>query len=681
MVVFSGKEFEKASSDALAFIKRQLDVNNFKYQLTFAEEYADTYEGDIMWGYVTGLSSDEDQVFAKYISPTKYYDYSYKGKVIGNARNLTDYSDYAVNVYVIRDAAYKVITCPIKADGTWESVMTYRESYTVKDKDEEGKETETTHTETVTYPLDISVGEGIKEFRLAKGLKGHWEKISSTEEVTIERYVYEADTEISAEDGGYGYSYFSYFTMRLYSYSDAEYINDICKIWNCGGGKYLWYTNKVATGHKIGKVMQQVWREGAVAYDAVGIAGSIMNLQKGRLPASFLIPTDDPQYNKDGSNALGAYGYMLNSRTWAYDVGLALLVFTTSGDYDICVEMLKRMKYEQNDDGSFNFSYDIYIGQLFDGYVRTGAMGWLVWGACYYTLESGDRRFINMIKKAGDWLVSKQVTDTDDPRYGLMTGGYGSYDMEDYSYSDEEIEWCSVEHQCSALQALEGCSLVLKSKKYKEAAELVRDSLFLKCYDRENGRFFQGINGGVPDKAWALDCTTWAGTLIFSVVNSDTAKECLKTAKEVYLTKGKGIVQSTKKDYYNTAYSGDETYSGFKPYSDRTADYKGAPDIVWTEGTLGYALLAYVLGEMDEAEKYVAECIKLQNCNGSTGGVIYTTATYGMLPWEFHVWESVVSSSWLYLIINNPDVLFPRTLRQVYYMARITNIHDERPTE
>ena len=265
MAVFEGKAYEKASSDALAFIKRQLDVNNFKYQLTFAEEYADTYEGDIMWGYVTGLSSDEDQVFAKYISPATYYDFSYKGKVTGNARNLTDYSDYAVNVYVIHDAAYKVMTCPINVDGTWESVMTYRETYTVKDKDEEGNETETTHTETVTYPLDISVGEGIKEFRLAKGLKGHWEKISSTEEVTVERYVYEADTEISAEDGGYGYSYFSYFTMRLYSYSDAEYINDICKIWNCGGGKYLWYTNKVATGHKIGKVMQQVWREGAVA--------------------------------------------------------------------------------------------------------------------------------------------------------------------------------------------------------------------------------------------------------------------------------------------------------------------------------------------------------------------------------------------------------------------------------
>ena len=120
-------------------------------------------------------------------------------------------------------------------------------------------------------------------------------------------------------------------------------------------------------------------------------------------------------------------------------------------------------------------------------------------------------------------------------------------------------------------------------------------------------------------------------------------------------------------------------FNGFKPYSDRTPDYAGAPDIIWTEGTLGYASLALVLGEEAEAKKYVDECIALQNCSGSTGGVIYVTETYASLPWEFHVWESVVSSSWLYLLIKNPDVLFPRTLRQVYYMAKITNIKDQRP--
>lgn len=402
-----------------------------------------------------------------------------------------------------------------------------------------------------------------------------------------------------------------------------------------------------------------------------------------RYPASFLIPEDDPQYNKEGNTALGEYGYMLNSRCWSYDVGLALLVFATSGDFDICIEMLHRMKEDQNADGSWNFSYDIYIGKLFHDYVRTGAIGWIVWGACYAILQMGtfgdeSLGFRKMLQKAGTWLINHQVTDPSDPRYGLLRGGYGIYNNA-YDYTDKDIEWCSVEHQCSALQALEGLSLVLKNKRYKECAELVRDQLYLRCYDKENSRFFQGINGGKPDEAWALDCTTWAGMLISSVLHSGTAKACLATAKEVYLTEGKPIVQSMAKDYYNQRYYSDKTFSGFKPYSDRTADYTGAPDIVWTEGTLSYAALALMLGQPEEAKKYVDECIELQNCGGSSGGVPYVNATYGMMPWEFHVWESVVSSAWLYLIIHNPDVLFPRTLRQVYFMAKITAIEDERP--
>lgn len=402
-----------------------------------------------------------------------------------------------------------------------------------------------------------------------------------------------------------------------------------------------------------------------------------------RYPASFLIPEDDPQYSKEGNTALGTYGYMLNSRCWAYDVGLALLVFATSGDWEIVDELLERLRSDQNQDGSWNFSYDIYIGKLFHDYIRTGAMGWVVWGICYCLLVRTDGKgqvpeWLQMLEKAGAWLISRQVTDKSDPRYGLLRGGYGAYDN-DYNYTDAEIEWCSVEHQCSSLQALEGCALVLGDTKYKEAAELVRDQIYLKCYDGENGRFYQGINGGKPDVAWALDCTTWAGMLIFSVVHSDCARTCLNTAREVYLAEDKPIVQSQDTDYYNQAYSSAGTFSGFMPYSDRTADYAGAPDLVWTEGTLGYAALALMLGYTEEAKFYVDECIRLQDCDGSTGGVIYTTATYGMMPWEFHVWESVVSSAWLYLVINNPDVLFPRTLRQVYYMAKITNIQDERP--
>lgn len=414
----------------------------------------------------------------------------------------------------------------------------------------------------------------------------------------------------------------------------------------------------------------------------VGVTGSGYD-EWYRYPASFLIPEGDPQFSKEGNTALGEYGYMLNSRCWTYDIGLALLVFATAKEWEIVIEILNRLKMDQNSDGSWNFSYDIYIGKLFHDYIRTGSVGWVVWGICYAVLQLGtfyDDKYgyKEMLKKAGDWVLSKQVTDTTDPRYGLLKGGHGIYDY-NYRYTDEEIEWCSTEHQCSSLQALEGLALVFNDQKYIDAAELIRDQLYYKCYDFENKRFYQGIPGSSPDKAWALDCTTWAGTMLFSIVNSESAKDCYETAKSVYRTDDKSIVQSKDKSHYNMTYFSDDVFSGFKPYSDKTPDYKGCPDIVWSEGTLGFALLAYVLGQQEECVKYIDEVIKLQNCNGSTGGVLYVNETYADMPWEFHTWESMVSSAWLYLIINNPSVLFPRTFRRIYYMVKSTNIDDERP--
>ena len=658
--MFEEEKYQTAAKKAMNFIKAQMDINHFTHKILFAQEYGAYYSGDVMLGTIEGFSGGEA------LGPTSiscpFYDFGYTGTVSGTC------SGEGVNVHVIHDSDYLVITCPSE-DGSWQSQMLYKEIYNVPDYDESGVEIGT-HEEEIEYYLPVEVGEGVKEFRLCTGLTSEWEILTQTDEVTTMRLVYHSTGEIMPEDGGGAYPYLTDYRFRLYTYSDAEYLNDECPIYFVSD-HYIWYTNHVAEGTKIGFVMRGT--------NILAISGGVSNVDNGRLPASFKVPTDDPQYDKDGSKALWKYGYCLNYRTWAYDIGLALLVFTTSHDYDLCREMLSRLKYEQNADGSFNFSYDIYIGQLFEGYVRTGAMGWLLWGMCYYTLETGDRSYINMIRKGGDWMISRQVTDINDPRYGLMTGGIGAYNMEDYSYIDTDIEWCSVEHQCSGLQALEGCALVLKNEKYKKAAELVRDQLILKCYDKENGRFYQGINGGIPDAAWALDCTTWAGSLVFSVVQDDASKACFSTARSVYLTEEKQIVKSSDQEHYNQSYSDSRSFTGFKPYSDRTPDYAGAPDIIWTEGTLGYASLALVLGEEAEAKKYVDECIALQNCSGSTGGVIYVTETYASLPWEFHVWESVVSSSWLYLLIKNPDVLFPRTLRQVYYMAKITNVKDQRP--
>lgn len=387
MGLFDEEKYITAAGKALNFIKAQMDLNNFTHKILFAKEYGPYYSGDVMYGTIEGFSGSES------LSPTSiscpFYDFDYKGTVGGTC------SGVGVNIHVIHDNDYLVMTCP-SVGGTWQSQTLYKEIYIVKDYDEEGNEIGT-HEEEVEYYLPVEVGEGIKEFRLCTGLTSEWQLIKQTEEMKTMRLVYHSTGEIMPEDGGGAYPILSDYLFRLYTYSDAEYLNDECPIYYAGG-MYRWYADHVAEGTKIGFVLNGT--------NILAISGGVSNVDNGRLPASFKVPPDDPQYDKDGSKALWKYGYCLNYRTWAYDIGL---------------------------------------------------------------------------------------------------------------------------------------------------------------------------------------------------------------------------------------------------------------------------------GEYDECKIYIDETIKLQNCKGSNGGILYVTETYGTLPWEFHVWESVVSSAWLYLLIHCPDVLFPRTLRQVYYMAKINNIHDERP--
>ena len=440
---------------------------------------------------------------------------------------------------------------------------------------------------------------------------------------------------------------------RVYSYTDTEYMTAQCDVYAVGDDVFF-FTASVHAGRKIAKLV----RLADNGYTVVGMCGTA-RIGAGRFPASYLIPEDDPQYDRDGSQAMNMYGYMLNSRCFIYDVGLALIAFTISGDHALCVEMMKRLRAEQNADGSFNFSYDNYIGQLFEGYVRTGAIGWLVHGMCYYTLKTGDGQFVDVMRKAGDWLLSRQVTDKGDKRYGLLTGGYGSYDPDDYSYIAGEIEWCSTEHNCSALQAMMGLSLVLGDAKYKKAAALVKEALFDTLYDKTHARFYQGVSADGVDGAWAVDCCTWAGKTLLSIFEAQKSREIADRVSIVYSAHEKEIRVSQEKEHYNTRYSG-VTVNGVKPYADGYAD---PPEIVWSEGPLGYIALLTALGEREKADYYLNEMMKLQYCEGSTGGVVYVTETWASLPWEFHVWESVVSSAWLYIIIKDPNALFPITTK------------------
>lgn len=639
----------------------------------WGESYADEYVGDYVWGYADGSLANLDGIVIKwptYIVMPQFYSPNYTGTVwctvrmnqlIANYKQLKNRTDitasfFKLRLYNIRDQKYVI---------------------------------DTVSAQQIQIGTDPDTGQPIYEWRFY----GYYSQ-KGVHEMRL-FYIDPATHREEEIENVLGTVSTNWAKARLGSYTDAFYVAEDVNFWAVTSSYFFFYSSRVGRGTKIAECIYFQRQPSQQVVNVFGIAGAQANLESGALPASFLIPLDDPQYNKDGSTALGMYGYCLNNRTWAYDVGLVLLVLATSGDFSLCRTMMNRMYYEQqiNGDGSFNFSYDIYIGQLFERYVRTGAMGWIVWGMCYYVMSSGDRdeKWIKMIAEATAFIVGRQITDEEDPRYGLLTGGYGAYNMDDYSYIDIEIKWCSTEHNCSALQALWGASMVLHSVTYdhtnpddphkrwyeigqesKRAAQLVQTGLMTTLWDKENNRFLQGVG----DPAWALDCTTWAGTQALSIINAYYADGCLETSLSVYYTTGRSLVRSTEMNRYNQKYSSGTTFSGFKPYSDRTPDYEGAPDLVWSEGTLGFVLIAHRLGYENLAKRFMDETIKLQNVSGSTGGVLYTTATYGELPWEFHTWESNVSSAWLYLLVKNPGCLFPVMLREPPYKAKILRAED-----
>ena len=446
----------------------------------------------------------------------------------------------------------------------------------------------------------------------------------------------------------YGRPVVDNYRVQLYSYVDVEYLYDTCKIF-IFNGEYYFFSKGDVKGLMLGKVID-------IKDSVVGITSEYVNIKHGRLPASYLIPENDPNYDKEGNSALGKHAYLMNSRSFIYDVGLALLVFTCEGEFELCKELIDRMKFEQKEDGSFNFSYDNYIGQLYEDYVRTGSIGWLVWGICYYVLKSNDTSYHELLEKVGQWILSKQVTDPDDIRYGLLLGGRGAYG-DNYEYIDTEIQWCSTEHNCSTLQAVKGLYRVLKDEKYNQCATLMGNALINTLYDSENGRFYQGVNLDGVDEAWAIDCLTWAGKTAHAIGRTDIAEQCANQTLNHFSVENGSILVSSDKETYNLTYSlnDGESVSGFMPYY---LGYDNPPTLIWSEGTLGAVALFKVLGRNELANKYIDEMIKLQNCNGSTGGLIYTTETRASLPYEFHVWESVVGCCWLYLLLQGDDVLF-----------------------
>ena len=110
--MFEEEKYQTAAKKAMNFIKAQMDINHFTHKILFSQEYGSYYSGDVMLGTIEGFSGGEA------LGPTSiscpFYDFGYTGTVSGTC------SGEGVNVHVIHDSDYLVITCPSE-DGSWQS--------------------------------------------------------------------------------------------------------------------------------------------------------------------------------------------------------------------------------------------------------------------------------------------------------------------------------------------------------------------------------------------------------------------------------------------------------------------------------------------------------------------------------------------------------------------------------
>ena len=315
--------------------------------------------------------------------------------------------------------------------------------------------------------------------------------------------------------------------------------------------------------------------------------------------------------------SMGRYG-----RSTLYDNSIATVVLVMAGKPKEARGILTTLQYLQNKDGSLGYSLntgDSYYAA--DGYVKTGALCWSGYAAVYYQLRTGDRQFQPMAVRIGDWVLKHQINDVDDPRNGLVTGGYGRYQKGVLVH--ERTTWTCLEHQVDAYSFIKDLARATGRMRYSTAADTIKDAVLKRLWCEEEGRFYAGVNlEEGTDKARALDCASWGAIFALAVGEQDKARRCLEYAEKHYATTSK-----------------DGTVRGYRPYDGVIGDYaRQIPDwgqvrTVWSEGSWGVACAALKLGDRAKAKAIAMEMLKMQvgsgrvraPFRGPVGGVYYVT--------------------------------------------------------
>lgn len=345
----------------------------------------------------------------------------------------------------------------------------------------------------------------------------------------------------------------------------------------------------------------------------------------------------------------------LKNRSFTYDTALAIVFYKMQGNHEMSNRLIAGIKPYISNNG-VDFSYDADNGALGIRYIRSGAVAWLG-----YALVYADE--LELAGQLAEFLLGRRIDNKNDLRYGLFRGGFG--EVRQNEFIDTEIQWTATEHNIDVYFFLRDFGLKLKpinqeqSEKYLKIAHDLKAVIVEQLWDKTENRFLRGISESGQDREKVLDAQTWGALFLYAIGNKDLAIKALDFARANFKASNKKILTllddpSRLNCMYNCP---DLSISGFKPYLE-SEEYKNSPNIVWTEGTLGYILAAHRLKVPTINEWQGMQ--SLSRCSVS-GGLLQATETRNQIPYEIHTWESAASTLWSLFVIT--DKTLPETKR------------------
>ena len=359
-----------------------------------------------------------------------------------------------------------------------------------------------------------------------------------------------------------------------------------------------------------------------------------------------------------------AYRYIF-SKSSLYDNALAVIAFTIENQFETASRIIDAIMRMGGEDGGLFFTFNTHNSwpnskDHGGAIIRSGASAWAGYSIVFYlrAMLLGDPEsieksseldgYLEYAKLIADNMLQRSVNDQRDPRYGLITGGNGTYRLyfnEEINAVEEnfvpgEVLWTSIEHNIDMYFFLRDLGKISGNMKYSLAAENMAKSLFEKGWNTKFGQFNRGQRLDGPDKVRALDCASWGTFLLLATGEKEKALTALSAAEEYKSITDRGFGY---KPYIDKPIYGNRKVNKFYFPSNPRRNWTDI-EMMWTEGSLGVSLANIRLNNRDKAKDIINEVLKYRS---NSGGIAYSSIH---IPHEFSMADSVAPAAWL--IIN-----------------------------